>query len=253
MKSAAVLDRGEKAGIGGSAEPTPTSAGFVRRAGAFLLREFLEILPPTIFFFIGFNLIVLTTNLILADYGAQVANFMIATASALIVAKALLVANAMPVIRRYDRAPLIRPILFKTVFYSVAVFIARLIEHWIEYLLSRDYVFGGFLRHEIAAFSWHRFIATQLWILVLFLIYVTAYEFNRLFGHGELTRILFTYRPSELQLNRRERIRELVHLSKLADAHSIDEFRDPTTVAHTQLVDIVLRLAAEPRPHSSVE
>ena len=159
----------------------------------------------------------------------------------------------MPVIRRYDRAPLIRPIQFKTVFYSVAVFIARLIEHWIEYLLSRDYVFGGFLRHEIAAFSWHRFIAIQLWILVLFFIYVTAYEFNRLFGHGELARILFTYRPSELQLNRRERIRELVHLSKLADAHSIDEFRDPTTVAHTQLVDIVLRLAAEPRPHSSVE
>ena len=73
MKSATVLDRGEKAGIEGSAEPTPTSAGFVRRAGAFLLREFLEILPPTIFFFIGFNLIVLTTNLILADYGAQVA------------------------------------------------------------------------------------------------------------------------------------------------------------------------------------
>jgi hypothetical protein len=43
-------------------------AGFGRRAGAFLLHEFLEMLPPTIFFFIGFNLIVLTTNLILADY-----------------------------------------------------------------------------------------------------------------------------------------------------------------------------------------
>src|SRR6516225_5668608 len=181
MKSAAVLDRGEKAGIGGSAEPTPTSAGFVRRAGAFLLREFLEILPPTIFFFIGFNLIVLTTNLILADYGAQVANFMIATASALIVAKALLVANAMPVIRRYDRAPLIRPILFKTFFYWAAVFIVRALEHWIEYLLSSDYVFGGFLKHEIAAFSWDRFLAVQLWIFVLFLIYVTASEFNRLF------------------------------------------------------------------------
>ena len=34
---------------------------------------------------------------------------MIATASALIIAKALLVANAMPVIRRYDRAPLRAP------------------------------------------------------------------------------------------------------------------------------------------------
>src|ERR1700751_1187568 len=89
-----------------AAEPTRRPAGFVGRAGAFLLHEFLEILPPTIFFFIGFNLIVLTTNLILADSGAQVASFLIATASALVVAKAVLVATPMPAIRRYDRAPL---------------------------------------------------------------------------------------------------------------------------------------------------
>jgi len=249
MRSAPVLDDQKTAEVKASAGPTLTYAGLARRTGAFLLREFLEILPPTIFFFIGFNLIVLTTNLILADYGAQFASFMLATAAALIVAKALLVANAMSVIRRYDRAPLIRPILFKTVFYWAAVFIARLLEHWIEYLLSRDYVFGGFLKNEIAAFSWHRFIAVQLWIFVLFLVYVTASEFNRLFGHGELRRILFTYRPSELQLNRRERIHELVRLGKLADAHSLDELRDPASSAHAQLVDIVQRLARQARPH----
>jgi hypothetical protein len=234
-----------------AAEPAPRIAGFARRAGAFLLKEFLEILPPTIFFFIGFNLIMLTTNLILADYGAQFASFMLATAAALIVAKALLVANAVPVVRRYDRAPLIRPILFKTVFYSVAVFIARVFEHWIEYLFSRDYVFGGFLNHEIAAFSWDRFIAIQLWILVLFLIYVTASEFNHLFGKGELWHLLFTSRASELPLNRRQRIGELVRLSKLADTHSVAEFSDPQSAAHTQLVEIVRRLAVEPYARAS--
>jgi len=31
----------------------------------------------------------------------------------------------------------------------------------------------------------------------------------------------------------------------------MDEFRDPSSEAHTQLVDIVHRLAAEPRPQSS--
>jgi hypothetical protein len=232
-------------------DPTPTSAGFVRRTGAFLLHEFLEILPPTIFFIIGFNLIVLTTNLILSDYGGQFASFMIATATALIVAKALLVANAMPMIRHYDRAPLIRPILFKTFFYWAAVFIVRLLEHWIRYRLSGDYVFGGFVPHVQATFSWDRFFAIQLWIFVLFLIYVTATELNRLFGHGELSRIFFTSRPSELQLNRRERVRELTRLSKLADAHSVDEFRDPTSIAHTQLIEIVRRLAVRPRPPAS--
>jgi hypothetical protein len=244
MRSAPVLNRRE-AEV--PAEPNPAPAGLVRRIRAFLLREFREILPPTIFFFIGFNLIVLTTNLILANYGAQFASFIIATAAALIVAKALLVANALPMIRRYDRAPLIRPILFKTVFYSVAVFIARLIEHWVEYLFSGHYIFGGFLRHEIATFSWDRFIAIQLWIVVLFLIYVTASELNHLFGEGELWHLLFTSRPAELPLNRRQRIRELIRLSKLADTHSIDEFHDPSTTAHRELIGIVHRLAAEPR------
>jgi hypothetical protein len=105
--------------------------------------------------------------------------------------------------------------------------------------------------HAIAAFDWHRFIAIQIWIFVLFLVYVTATELNHLFGEGDLGHILFTSRPSELPLNRRQRILELVKLSKLADAHSIDEFRDPASAAHTQLVDIVRRLAVKPQPHSS--
>ena len=246
MRSEPVFDPQQTSGIEIPAAPPP---GFARRAGAFFVREFLEILPPTIFFLIGINLVVLTTNLILADYGGQVASFIIATTSALVVAKAVLVANAMPAIRRYDRAPLIRPILFKTVFYWAAVFIVRLLEHWIRYRFGGDYVFGGFVPHVVANFSWDRFIAIQLWIFILFLIYVTASEFNRLFGHGELGRILFTYRPSELQLNRRERIHELVRLGKLADAHSLDELRDPASSAHAQLVDIVQRLARQARPH----
>ena len=232
----------------GRAEPRP--AGLARRAGGFLLREFREVLPPTIFFFIGFNLIVLTTNLLLADYRAQFASFMIATASALVAAKAILVANAMPVIRRYDRAPLIRPILFKTIFYWGAVFIVRLLEHWIRYRFGGHYVFGGFVPHAIATFSWDRFIAIQLWIFVLFLIYVTVTEFNRLFGEGDLGHILLTSRPAELPLNRRQRILEVVRLSKLADAHSVDEFRDPTSPAHAKLVDIVRRLAVKPQPQA---
>jgi hypothetical protein len=180
---------------------------------------------------------------------------MIATASALVVAKAVLVANAMRAIRRYDRAPLIRPILFKTVFYWAAVFIVRLLEHWVRYRFGGHYAFGGFVPHEIATFSWDRFIAIQLWIFVLFLIYVTASEFNRLFGHGELRRILFTYRPSQLQLNRRQKIYELVRLGNLANAHSMDECRDPTSAAHVELVGGLGRRGADAahwpkRPHA---
>jgi hypothetical protein len=239
MRSAPLPHDHETPEFGRPAKPTPLG----RRVGGFLLHELREMLPPFIFFFIGFNLIVLTTNLILAEYLEAFGSFMLATGAALVVGKAVLVTNAMPLLRRYDRAPLIQPILFKTIIYWAVVFVFRLLEHLVRFWLIEHNPLGSFLPHMIATFRWDRFVAIQLWILVLFLIYVTASELNHLFGDGELRRLLFTHRPSELQLNRRQRIRELVRLSQLADAHSEDEFRDPTSTAHHELVGIVRRLA----------
>ena len=93
------------------ARPTGAPANLAGRIGRRLLHEALEALPPTIFFFVGFNFVVFTTNLLLADYAVAVSSFMLATVAALVVGKAVLVANAIPLLRLYDRAPLIRPIL----------------------------------------------------------------------------------------------------------------------------------------------
>jgi hypothetical protein len=217
-------------------------AGVARRIGAWILHEWLEMLPPTIFFFVGFNFIVLTTNLLVAQYLVAVSSFMLATLAALVVGKAVLVANKMSLLRRYDRAPLIQPILYKTAFYWVVVFLVRLLERFVHFALEGNPPID-FISYLITTFSWRRFSAISLWILALFLVYVTATEFSRLFGPGELRRLFFTSRPSELQLNRRQRIRELLRLSRLMDAHSIDEFRDPTNPAHGRLIDILRPLA----------
>jgi hypothetical protein len=225
------------------AEPIGIAAGATRRIGARLLREFREVLPPTIFFFVGFNFVVFTTNLLVAQYSVAVSSFMLATVAALVVGKAVLVANHMPLLRRYDRAPLIQPILFKTAFYWVAVFFARLLERFVHFSLIERNPPGDFFPYLVTTFSWHRFSAISLWILVLFLIYVIASELGQLFGPGQLQRLFLTYRPSELQLNRRQRFRELLRLSRLTDAHSVDEFRDPANPAHRQLIDILQGLA----------
>jgi hypothetical protein len=208
-----------------------------------LKHEFLSVLPPTLFFFFGFQLILFTKQLILAEHRIEFSGFMLATVAALIVGKAVLVADKMPFLRRFDRAPLIQPILFKTAVYWVFVFAARLIEGFVRFAVIEGNPPGAFLDHLVSIFSWHRFIAVQLWVLVLFLIYVTVSELNTLFGDGELRRILFTRRASELQMNRRQRIRELVRISRLADSNTIEAFRDPATPAHRELVEIVERIA----------
>src|ERR1700751_5516479 len=115
------------------AEPTGISAGIARRIGAGILHELREALPPTIFFLVGFNFIVLTTNLLVAQYLVAVGNFMLASFAALVVGKAVLVANNLPFIRQYDRAPLIAPILYKTAVYWIIVFFARLLERFVHF------------------------------------------------------------------------------------------------------------------------
>jgi hypothetical protein len=230
--------------FGPSAKPLGASVRVARRIGARLLHEAREALPPTIFFFVGFNLIVLTTNLLVAQYLVAVSNFMLATMGALVVGKAVLVANKIPFLRRYDRAPLIQPILFKTALYWIVVFLARLLERFVHFSLEGNPPWD-FPTYLITTFSWHRFSAISLWILVLFLIYVTALEISQLFGPGELRQLFLTSRPSELQLDRRQRIRELLGLSRLADEHSADELRDPGSAVHQQLIDIVQRLARQ--------
>src|SRR5262245_30780887 len=217
------------------------------RIGARTLHELRGALIPTIFFFVSFNFIVLTTNLLVADYAVAVSNFMLATVAALVVGKAVITANAMPFLKLFDRAPLIQPILFKTGIYWVAVFFARLAERFVHFLVEGNRP-GDFVVYLMSGFSWHRFTAISLWIFVLFLIYVTALEFSQLFGPGEMRRLFFAYRPSELQLNRRQRARELMRLNRLADEHEVDEFRDPASPAHHKLVEIVERLARAPRP-----
>jgi hypothetical protein len=220
------------------------------RLRAFVVHEFRELLPPTIYFFVGFNLILFTKRLFLAEYLIQFSGFFLATVGALVVGKTVLIADAMPFLRRFDQAPLAQPILFKTVVYSLLVLLVRLLEAFVHYLIQGGNVGrGGFLDELLGSFSWDQFIATQLWIFVLFLVYVTASEINNLLGDGELFKILFTRRSSELKSTRRARIRLLTRLSRLADAHSIEVLRDPKTAAHAELVAILRSLAHGPAPH----
>jgi hypothetical protein len=163
---------------------------------AFLVKELKELVPPTVFFAVSFNLLVLTTNLILADYLHSIGSFLLATTTALVVGKAVLVANAMPILRRLDAAPIIETVLFKTTIYWAAVFLVRFLEKLVEYSLTGG-TFAGIPEYVTTHFTWHRFAAIQIWIFVLFLIYCSIVELNAVLGDGQLWKIFFTRRSSK--------------------------------------------------------
>src|SRR5215472_17079192 len=66
-------DAGTAGGSATGAHGAKRSLG--HRIGAKFLEEFLHILPPTIYFFLGFNLVLLTKRLMLAQYLIQSTGF----------------------------------------------------------------------------------------------------------------------------------------------------------------------------------
>jgi hypothetical protein len=219
-----------------------TKPPFWRRVLGWYVREMKHLLPPTIFFFIGFNLILWTKRMILQEQHIEFSGFLVATMAALVVGKAVLVTDHMPFMRRFDGAPLLQPILFKTAIYWACVFLIRIGEGLLEFL--RD---GGalvdFPQHLADLFSWSHFLVVQVWLMVLFLVYVTIHELNGLFGDGELYRLFFRWRSSQAKLTRRQRIRLLTRLSRLTEANTVEAFSDPRSAAHAELVEIILALA----------
>ena len=218
---------------------------FWRRALAWYVREMKHVLPPTIFFFVGFNLIVWTKRMLLQEHGIEFSGFLVATMAALVVGKAVLVTDHMPFMRRFDGAPLLQPILFKAAIYWACVFLIRIGEGLLDFLRE-----GGalvdFPEALIDRFSWPRFLTIQMWLMVLFLVYVTIHELNRLFGDGELFRLFFRWRSSQAKLTRRQRIRLLTRLSRLTEANTIEAFSDPRSAAHAELIEIIHALATPP-------
>jgi hypothetical protein len=160
------------------------------RVFAFIIKEIGEALPPIMFFAVGFSLIELTTQLFLDTYMVRIANYMVAATAALVVGKAVLVADALPFFRRFDSSPLILPILFKTGIYWLVVFVFRVLEHLIEYGASGGKL-GGIREYRETHYPWSQFAAVQIWIFTLFLIYTTAAELIAMFGATEVRRLLF--------------------------------------------------------------
>ncbi len=149
---------------------------------AFLKHEFLSVLPPTIYFLLSFNVVVLTTSLVLEQYQIHWAGHMAATILALLVAKVVIVVDKIKIIRRLDHWPLIYPILLKTIVYSVFVCIFRLLEHWVL--------------NEVII--WRLFSMSQIWIFVLFLIYFTFSELVSAFrlSGRDIAQVFFREHPA---------------------------------------------------------
>jgi hypothetical protein len=160
------------------------------RAYRFWLHEMKLLLPPTLYFICAFNLIVFTTNLLTRSYFLALTHFLTATTLALLVGKAVLVADKFRAIHRFQNAPLIKPILYKTLFYGFVVLLFRFVEKLVHFSVDSN-GFRVAFNEAVEAFTWRRFAAIQIWLFTCFLLYVTATEVSKALGPGKLRQLIF--------------------------------------------------------------
>lgn len=157
--------------------------------------EFLAVLPPTIFFFVALHIIAFVRALMTKGTGiAPLATVSIAVA-ALILGKAVLIADMLPMINRFPGRPLIYNVAWKTLIYAL---VSALI-HYLERLFDFWRQAGGLVAANeklLAEIVWPHFWAIQIILFVLILMYCTMRELIRVIGEDKVARIFFGPMPA---------------------------------------------------------
>jgi hypothetical protein len=82
-----------------------------------LKKEFFELLPPTIFFFVALHIVAFIRVLMLKGTGVAPSSSVSIAVAALILGKAVLIADLLPMINRFPNKPLIYNVAWKTLIY----------------------------------------------------------------------------------------------------------------------------------------
>jgi hypothetical protein len=160
-----------------------------------LKKEFFELLPPTIYFFVALHLVMFIRVLMLEGTGLSPYSSASIAVTALVLGKAVLIADMLPLINRFPNRPLIYNIAWKTVIYllisAVIHYLERLIDFWRQ---TGGFVAGN--KKLLSEIIWPHFWAIQIILFVLISMYCMVHELVRVIGREKAMRIFFGPMPA---------------------------------------------------------
>jgi hypothetical protein len=163
----------------------------MKKALIFLKHEFLEMLPPTIFFFVVFHVIVFTRAIVAEQYGINISSFAAATVGALIVGKSILIADALPFVNWFRQTRLIYNVAWRTFLYIIVVLLFQFLEELIP-LISKYGAISTASEHLIEEIKWPRFWATHILFILFLIFYNIASGVIGAIGRNKFIEIFFS-------------------------------------------------------------
>ena len=159
-----------------------------------LKEEFFAVLPPTIFFFITLHIVTFIRVLMARGSHFEPLSTISIAVAALILGKAVLIADMLPAINRYPDKPLAYNVAWKTTIY----WLMATVIHYLERLIDFSRHAGGIVagnKKLLAEMVWPHYWAVQIILLILILVYCTARELVRVIGSKKMLRLFFGPTP----------------------------------------------------------
>ena len=153
-------------------------------------QEFEELLPPTIFFFVALHLVAILRVLMLEGTGIALGTSASITVAALILAKAVLLADLLPFINRYPDKPLVYNVVWKTAIYALLAMLLHYLERLVDFWREAGGLIAG-NQKLLAEIVWPHFWAIEILLVVLILMYCTIREVIREIGASKVRQMFF--------------------------------------------------------------
>jgi hypothetical protein len=153
--------------------------------------DVIEIIPPTLFFFIAFSLVLLTKRLILSEYGISWTGFGSAIVGAILVGKVVLLVDKLTFLNKFAHRQMIFTTAWKCLIYFLAAVLLQYLEH-IVHLLMRHKSFLEANRNFAMETVWPQFWLIQMWLAVLLFLYCAMRELVRAIGREKVIRMFFS-------------------------------------------------------------
>lgn len=162
-----------------------------------LKEELKKIGSLSLFFLVGFGFILLMMKLLLEQYEINTYVFSKVIISALVAAKAVAIMDMTPLLNRYGQSPRYINVLYKTFLYTLAVLIISFIEN-LFHAYKETKAIGGAIELFLETRHLSHFLAVTLCVSVIFLIHNIFQEIDNYLGKGNLSKLFFTSKNSEL-------------------------------------------------------
>jgi hypothetical protein len=160
------------------------------KLSAKIKEEIEELLPPTAFFFVALHIVAIIRVLMLKGTGIALGTSVSVTVAALILGKAVLIADLLPFINRYPDKPLVYNVAWKTTLYVLVAMLVHYLERLIDFWREAGGLIAG-NQKLLAEMVWPHFWAIQILLVVLILAYCTMRELVRVIGGDKVRRMFF--------------------------------------------------------------